>query len=125
MKKEVAKAPQSTPLTKATAAMAFALVLVGMLFFDSITNWAGRKYYQRLIPAELTENKIIESLGEPAKRCDAGPQCEEYLDAFVFQKDRPPHVAFFAYTDHYPLLPILVFFQDSRGQVIDYDFGKN
>ena len=104
--------------------MAFVLVLVLILFFGFFTDWIGRMVFEQKIPATLTEAAIVQAMGQPDKRCVDSPECIDFLDAFIFKKPRPSFTEFFAYTDHYPLLPVLVFFVDEDGNILGYDYGK-
>lgn len=103
----------------------FALMLLFILGIDQIKQWGGRAYYERKLPKTLTEKSITEALGDPSKRCDTRPECMEFLNAFMFRKGVPQFSSYFTYAKHYPLLPMLVFFQDESGNIIGYDYGLN
>lgn len=101
------------------------IVLVLLLGFDQFREWGGRAYWNWKLPATMTEVSIVNALGEPDKRCTNEGACVQFLDAFVFRNPRPAFSTYFAYTEPFPLLPILVFFQDASGAVVAHDYGVN
>ena len=116
--------PHTRRLPGPVVAVLFALLIGLVIGFDSLWGAVGRAYYQRKIPAELTPGAIAAALGPPAKSCDRSEKCIEFLDAFIFRNPRPEFASYIAYTDHFPLLPVLVFFSDAHGRIVGYDFGK-
>lgn len=103
----------------------FVVLISFIIGFDRIKEWGGRVYYESKIPDQLTEQNIVAAFGEPDKKCDGDPECMKFLDPFIFQKKRPEFHSYFVYTEHYPLLPLLVFFEDEQGDILGYDFGLN
>lgn len=103
------------------------VILLGFIIgFDWIKEWGGRTYYEIKIPEQLSELNIVGALGEPDRKCDGSPECMKFLDSFVFKKGRPAQISsYLAYSEHYPLLPLLVFYKDQQGSILGYDYGLN
>ena len=123
------KTPEYTPPSRRFARIASVIALVVfftlLLLFDQIKSWVGRNYYEQRMPSTITREAVAASFGEPDMQCPGKADCNDFLAAFVFTQPPPAHTSFFAYTNHFPLLPVLVFFQNESGAVVKYAYSRN
>lgn len=115
---------ESNRITKIAATGVFVFILALILGFDLAKDRVGRFYLERTIPQNPTTKSLVQSMGEPEKRCDSSKDCRDFLESFMFSKPIPNHTTFWAYTKHYPMVPILVFYFNESEEVTEYDFGK-
>jgi hypothetical protein len=114
------------PFGTAVSLGLFALAILVIIGFDQVKLMAGRAYYEFKMPKTVNVESVKAALGQPDKTCDRSKECDEFLKAFIFRNSVPKtYTSYFAYSDHYPALPFLVFFLDDKGEVASYDYGVN